>query len=31
VGDRIIKDGSEDQPDLKYIYPNKEIENLIKN
>ena len=28
---RIIKKGNEDQPDLKYKYPNKEIENLFKN
>ena len=27
---RVLKDGIEDQPDLKYIYPNKEIEKLIK-
>tara|TARA_B100000927_G_scaffold128744_1_gene103702 strand:+ start:169 stop:741 length:573 start_codon:yes stop_codon:yes gene_type:complete len=27
----VLKEGNEDQPDLKYIYPNKEIEDLIKN
>lgn len=27
----IIKDGSEDQPDLKYSYPNEEIKNLFKS
>ena len=28
---RLLKDGSEDQPNLKYEYPTKEIEELIKN
>ena len=27
----VLKEGNEDQPDLKYVYPNKEIEDLIKN
>ena len=32
TGDFIcIKDGSEDQPDFNYKYPNEEIKNLIKD
>lgn len=27
---RLLRDGSEDQPDLKYKYPSSEIEKLIK-
>ena len=27
---RLLRDGSEDQPDLKYKYPNKDIETLFK-
>ena len=28
---QVLKEGSEDQPDFYYKYPNKEIENLAKN
>ena len=28
---RLLRDGYEDQPDLKYEYPSSEIENLIKS
>ena len=28
---KLLKDGIEDQPDFKYEYPSKEIENLVKN
>ena len=28
---RLLKDGIEDQPDLKYHYPNEEIKELVKN
>ena len=27
----LIKDGSDDQPDLTYKYPNEEIKDLFKN
>lgn len=27
----LIKDGSDDQPDLEYCYPNEEIKSLFKN
>ena len=26
----LLKDGTDDQPDLSYKYPSKEIENLFK-
>ena len=28
---RILKKGIEDQPNLEYVYPNKEIERLVKD
>lgn len=28
---QVLKEGSEDQPDFYYKYPNKEMENLAKN
>ena len=27
----LIKDGSDDQPDLTYKYPNEELKDLFKN
>ena len=28
---RVIKDGSEDQPDIRYVYPNEEIKSLFND
>ena len=27
----ILKDGSDDQPDISYVYPNEEIKSLFKD
>lgn len=28
---RVLRDGSEDQPDFKYQYPSEELENIVKD